>query len=118
METRLNKHQRRFTHPFADGDGLFGQGLGVRHVVLHYGLEQLVFVLPVKRRLDLQRQTQGGSRLFDHQAAVLCLTFVVLPRSEDVITRQKEETPKPFSPQDGAGETERMTQLLPPSPHQ
>lgn len=40
-----------FTHPFADGDGFFGQGLGVRHVVLHYGLEQLIFVLPIERGL-------------------------------------------------------------------
>ena len=26
-------------HPFADGDGLFGHGLGVGHMVLHDGLE-------------------------------------------------------------------------------
>lgn len=55
METRIDL----FTHPFANGDGFFGQGLGVRHVVLHYGLEQLIFVLPIKRRLDLQRQTEA-----------------------------------------------------------
>lgn len=69
------------THPFADGDGFLGQGLGVRHVVLHDGLEQLVFVLPVERRLDWHRQTQGR-RSFSRQRgrgprriAPLCLTL-------------------------------------------
>lgn len=36
------------THPFADGHGLFGHLLGVRHVVLHDGLEELVLVLTIK----------------------------------------------------------------------
>lgn len=41
------------THPFADGDSFFGQGLGVGHVVLHNGLEQLIFVLPIEWRLGV-----------------------------------------------------------------
>lgn len=49
------------THPFADGHGLLGQGLGVRDVVLHDGLEQLVLVLAVERRLV--RKRGGGGDL-------------------------------------------------------
>lgn len=47
---------KRSTHSFADGDGLLGHRLGVGHVVLHDGLEELIFVLPVKRRLKRKRQ--------------------------------------------------------------
>lgn len=39
------------THSFADGDGLLGHRLGVGHVVLHDGLEELILILPVERRL-------------------------------------------------------------------
>ena len=45
---------RTSTHPFADGDSFFGQGLGVGHVVLHNGLEQLVLVLSIERRLQVE----------------------------------------------------------------
>lgn len=49
------------THPFADGHGFFGHGLGVRHVVLHDRLEKLVFILPVKRRLE--EENKGEAKL-------------------------------------------------------
>lgn len=52
-----------FTHPFTDGDGFFGQGLWVRHVVLHNRLEQLIFVLPIKRGLDLQRKRKSRMKI-------------------------------------------------------
>lgn len=60
-----------FTHPFADGDGFFGQGLGVRHVVLHYGLEQLIFVLPIERGLlaewrQFYRRAADTARTYFH----------------------------------------------------
>lgn len=45
------------THPFADRNGLLGHGLGIRHVMLHDGLKQLVLVLAVKWRLE---GTNGG----------------------------------------------------------
>lgn len=47
---------RTSTHPFADGDSFFGQGLGVGHVVLHNGLEQFVLVLSIERRLQMERR--------------------------------------------------------------
>lgn len=40
------------THPFADGDGLLGQALGVGDVVLHDGLEELILILTVEGRLE------------------------------------------------------------------
>lgn len=49
------------THSFADGNGLLGQGLRVRDIVLHDGLEQLVFIFTVKRRLF--RKREGGKTL-------------------------------------------------------
>ena len=58
---RARRHLRPVTHPFADGHGLLGQGLGVRDVVLHDGLEQLVLVLAVERRLV--RKRGGGGDL-------------------------------------------------------
>ena len=48
------------TNPFADGDGLLGHGLGVGDMVLHDGLEQLVLILPVKRRLEEQEEEREG----------------------------------------------------------
>lgn len=43
------------THPFADGDSFFGQRLRVGHIVLHNGLEQLIFILPIKWRLRVEK---------------------------------------------------------------
>lgn len=39
------------TYSLADGHSFFRQGLGVGHVVLHDGLEELILVLSIKRRL-------------------------------------------------------------------
>lgn len=39
------------SYSFADGHGFFRHGLGVGHVVLHDGLKELIFILPIKRRL-------------------------------------------------------------------
>lgn len=48
------------THPFADGHSLLGHGLGVSHVVLHDGLEELILVLPFEGRLrDRGRWASG-----------------------------------------------------------
>lgn len=56
---------KRSTHSFADGDGLLGHRLGVGHVVLHDGLEELIFILPVERRLKRNRQTHVRNRSDD-----------------------------------------------------
>lgn len=41
----------KFTHPFADRDSFFGHRLGVGHIVLHNGLEQLILIFTIKWRL-------------------------------------------------------------------
>jgi hypothetical protein len=40
------------TYSLADDDSLLRHGLGVGHVVLHDGLEQLIFILSIERRLQ------------------------------------------------------------------
>lgn len=42
-------------YPFADGHCLFRHGLWVGHIVLHDRLEELVLVLTIKRRLEINR---------------------------------------------------------------
>lgn len=48
-------------HPLADGNSFFGHGLRVGDMMLHDRLEQLIFILPVKRRLDGHKYTSSFS---------------------------------------------------------
>lgn len=43
--------------PLADGNSFFGHGFRIRDVMLHNGLEQFIFILPIKRRLDRCKHT-------------------------------------------------------------
>lgn len=40
------------THPLADGDGFAGETLGVGNALFHDGLEKLLLVNAIKRRLE------------------------------------------------------------------
>lgn len=39
------------SHPLADGDSFFGQRFWVGDIMLHYGLEEFIFVFPIEWRL-------------------------------------------------------------------
>lgn len=50
-------------YPFADRHCLLGHGLGVGYVVLHDGLEELVFILSLKGSLEQSKQSFSGISL-------------------------------------------------------
>lgn len=66
----------RSTHSLADGHSLFGHGLRVGHVVLHDGLEELVFVFSVKRRLRRTDAAQCWGACCDDEDDDLQLAYV------------------------------------------
>lgn len=68
--------------------------------MLHYGLEQLILVLPIKRRLDLQTTDTRLERPEDYFTTKLlfCFYFVIFLRGEEANTQQKQKNTKPIFP--------------------
>lgn len=57
MFTLWIQYSTNGTYSLADGHSFFRHGLGVGHVVLHDGLEELIFIFSIKRGLRRQTNT-------------------------------------------------------------